>query len=110
LGTLGKEIFKINRRGFVAAIIAVPLATLGIFAGNHVRWPDLISWKGSGTAPIIPLESGDFEHKIYNFVDVYYRSGVQERYQILKDRSWKKIWTIKDRNFAGVELMGALKR
>ncbi len=44
MGALGKEI---DRRGFIAAILAAPLAVVGSFAGNHTEaegaWVEMIA-------------------------------------------------------------------
>jgi len=47
------EEMRLNRRGFVAAILAAPLAAVGSFANNHtVTWAEFVAFmKGTKMGP-----------------------------------------------------------
>jgi len=89
-----------NRRGFVVAIFAAPLAALGIFAGSHntITWAEFVAFmKATKMGPYKTATISSGKHKILGcwvelkatptqekkifFMDIDYGSGRLVRYQ-----------------------------
>jgi len=91
-----------NRRGFIVAIFAAPLAALGSFAGNHntITWAEFVKFiKAIRSAPSayetanissgkhkmlgvwVEIKATPAQQKTIFFMDIDYGSGRLVRYQ-----------------------------